>query len=116
MTMIMADSMSTSLPVAEQLARLVRLEQAGQASPLVARTVDKLLAHEIAESRIQLTQLQSDLAELEAQYAMSSVDFYKRYRSGQTDDRMDFVEWAALVQMTENLQKRLALLMGERTA
>ena len=110
---IIAAQVSTPLPITEQLARLARLEQAGQTSLLVARTVDKLFAHEIAEARVQLAQLQSELAELEAHYAMSSVDFYQRYQAGQTGDNLDFVEWASLVQMIENLQKRLALLAGE---
>ena len=41
---------------------------------------------------------------------MASDDFYRRYQAGQTDDRMDFVEWAALVQMANN--QRLRVLTG----
>ena len=44
---------------------------------------------------------------------MTSDEFYRRFRAGQTDDRMDFVEWASLVQMAANLRQRLSLLMGE---
>ena len=43
---------------------------------------------------------------------MASDDFYRRYQSGQTDDRMDFVEWAALVQMASNLRRRLRVFTG----
>ena len=50
-----------------------------------------------------LEQLRSDLAEFEQRYQLTSAEFYRRYRAGQTDDRMDFVEWASLVQMLRNL-------------
>jgi hypothetical protein len=57
--------------------------------------------------------LQTDLAEFEQRYGLSSDDFYRRFQDGETDDRMDYVEWASLVQMTRNLQERLRLLTGE---
>ncbi len=61
----------------------------------------------------QLSQLQIDLAEFEQQYGFSSTEFYQRFQTGQTDDQMDYVEWASLVQMHDNLQKRLGLLTGK---
>lgn len=67
----------------------------------------------IAEVQTQLAQLYTDLDALEAQYTMSSELFYQRYQQGQTDDRMDFVEWASLIQMTRNLETRLHFLRGE---
>jgi hypothetical protein len=77
------------------------------------RTLDKLLAHEADLCREQLSQLQRDLAEFEERYGFSSDEFYRRYQSGQTDDRMDYVEWASLVQMCDNLQERLRILTGQ---
>ena len=73
---------------------------------------DKLLAHEAEQSRAQLDVLQADLAEFEERYGMTSDKFYRRYQDGQIDDRMDFVEWASLVQMVDNLQQRLHMLAG----
>ena len=66
-------------------------------------TSGKLLAQEADLCREQLRQLQSDLAQFEEQYVLSSDEFYQRYQAGQTDDRMDYVEWASLVQMRDNL-------------
>ncbi len=57
----------------------------------------------------QLAELQADLAEFEARYGMSSDEFFGRFQTGQTDDRMDFVEWASLMQMAGSLSKRLHL-------
>jgi hypothetical protein len=44
---------------------------------------------------------------------MSTVDFFKKWQAGKTNDHMDYVEWASLAQMSENLRKRLDLLKGE---
>jgi hypothetical protein len=76
------------------------------------RTLDKLLAHEAEEAKHQLAALDADLAELEKQYGMPSTEFFRRYQEGLTDDRMDFVEWASLMRMRENLVHRLELLVG----
>ena len=99
-------------PTARRLTQLAQLYQASQASQLLDRTLDKALDYEAEVCRGQLQQVQSDLAELERQYQLSSDEFYRRYQTGQTDDRLDFVEWASLVQMRTNLQERLRLLTG----
>ncbi len=61
-------------------------------------------------------QVMEGLQELESKYGMDSETFYRKYQAGETDDRMDFVEWASLVQMAENLKERLALLELEAEA
>ena len=99
--------------VAQRLRRLAQLYQQGQASALVEQTLDKLLAHEAEVCRTQLSQLEADLAAFEQQYDISSAEFYRRFQAGQTDDRMDYVEWASLVQMQANLKQRLQLLTDE---
>ena len=107
---VQSSSVST---VAQRLHRLAQLYQQGQASPLIERTLDKLLAHEAQVCRAQLRQLEADLTEFEQQYDLPSAEFYRRFQAGQTDDRMDYVEWASLVQMRDNLKQRLDLLTGE---
>jgi len=97
---------------AQRLRALAQLYQQGQASELMEQTLDKLLAHEADISHAQLRQLQADLAEFEQRYGLSSAEFYRRFQAGQTDDRMDYVEWASLVQMHDNLEQRLHLLTG----
>lgn len=101
--------------VAQRLSALAQLYQQGQASELMARILEKLLAYEADVCREQLKQLQADLTNFEQQYGLPSVEFYRRYQSGQTDDRMDYVEWASVVQMVDNLQRRLRLLSGSET-
>ena len=99
--------------VARRLQTLAQLYQQGQASVLMDRTLEKLLSHEASACRAQIDQLHIDLARFEQQYDLSSTEFYHRFQAGQTDDRMDYVEWASLVQMHDNLQKRLRLLTSE---
>ncbi len=98
---------------AQRLSTLAILYQQGQSSHLMDLTLDKLLTHEAGQCRDQLTGLQADLAVFERQYAMTSSEFFRRYQAGQTDDRMDFVEWASLARMRDNLLRRLQLLTGQ---
>lgn len=99
--------------VAQRLSRLALLYEKGQASELMDRTLDKLLTHEAEQSQAQLDELTAELSEIEQKYGMASDEFYRRFQAGQTDDRMDFVEWASLAQMASNLRQRLRLLVGE---
>ena len=71
---------------------------------------ERLLTNEAERLRSQLDAVQADLAEFEGQYGVTSDDFYRRYRAGQIDDRMDFVEWASLAQMANKLRERLRVL------
>ncbi len=112
----MASTRSSSRTLSKRLETLAELYEQGQASELMDRTLDKLLTYEADSARAQLRELQADLAEFEQRYGLSSDEFFRRFQSGQTDDRMDFVEWASLVQMVENLEKRLRLLSGEEAA
>lgn len=98
--------------IADRLHTLAQLYQTGQASELMERTLDKLLSHEAEVCQSQLDQIHTDLSHFEQQYSLSSDEFYLRYQAGKTDDRMDFVEWASLAQMAENLKVRLRVLTG----
>jgi hypothetical protein len=101
---------------AERLHALAELYQQGQVSDLMERTLEKLLHHEAKQCQAQLRQLQANLAEFEQKYHLSSTEFYQRFQAGQTGDDMDYVEWASLAQMADNLKKRLRLLTGEANA
>lgn len=106
-------STPTTNTIAQRLQTLAQLYEQGQASEMMDRTLDKLLAYEADICREQLDQLRTDLAAFEQRYELSSSEFYHRFQMGQTDDRMDYIEWASLVQMFNNLEQRLRLLVGE---
>ena len=105
--------MGTHTVTAERLHALAKLYEQGPVSDLMERTLDKLLRHEADACQTQLHQLQADLAEFEQKYQRSSTEFYQQFQAGQMGDAMDYVEWASLIQMTDNLTKRLRLLRGE---
>ena len=96
--------------VAARLQKLATLYQHQQASEVMTRTLGKLLDYEAELSQKQLQQLQTDMRQFEQTYHLSSAEFYRQYQAGETDDRMDYVEWAAMVQMARNLEVRLDLL------
>ncbi len=103
-------NLSSQPTTAQRLLALAQIYEEGQASELMNRTLDKLLAYEANLCRTQLSQLTTDIVEFETRYGLTSAGFYAQYQAGQTDDRMDYVEWASLVQIRQNLQKRLELL------
>jgi vacuolar-type H+-ATPase subunit D/Vma8 len=107
--------METLTVTAERLRALAALYEQGQVSDLMERTLEKLLRHEADVCQVQLRQLQADLREFEQKYQRSSVEFYQQFQAGQTSDAMDYVEWASLIQMADNITKRLRLL-GDETS
>ena len=99
--------MATNHLTAERLQALAELYRQSQESDLMDRALEKLLHHEAGQSQAQLSQLRADLAEFEGRYGLSSAEFYQRFQVGQMGDDMDYIEWASLVQMADNLEKRL---------
>lgn len=99
--------------VGQRLQTLAYLSEQGQVSELFELTFDKLWSHEAQDCQRELDELQLELSVFEEQYGYSSAEFYQRFQNGETDDRMDFIEWASFCQMADLQQKRLRALMGE---
>ena len=89
----------------KKLSILIKLYRRGHASAMLDRTLDKALAYEVNVSHTQLKQLNCDLNEFEQRYQLSSTEFYKQFQYGQTDDLLDYTEWASLIQMANNLRE-----------
>ncbi len=97
------------------LQKIQRLEQyvaviPSTEEPFLDLVFSKVMARERNRLEELRERLSSQLTAFEKQYARSSPDFYNRYESGQLDDAVDFVEWAATVEMTRNIEQRLMLL------
>jgi hypothetical protein len=86
---------------------LAELYEKKQVSNLTAQTLNKLVDMETSRLRMQLEDIERVLADYEKQYGISSAEFFQKYNSGQTDDRMDYVEWASLTQMAEHLRQKI---------
>lgn len=98
---------------AKQVSKLAELYESGQVSETTARNLNKVLELEVNQIQLDLTETEKDMSEFERQYKMSTVDFFRQWQAGKTDDSMDYVEWASLAQMADNLRKRLEFLTGE---
>lgn len=97
----------------KQVSKLVKLYEDGQVSDATARTLNKVVDFEVHQLQTDLAATEKDMGEFERQYGMSTEDFFRQWQAGVTDDRMDYVEWASLAQMAENLRKRLEFLTDE---
>ncbi len=92
---------------------LAELYKNQQVDAVTAQTLHKLVDLEASRLRRQLEDMERVLAGYEQQYAMSSQEFLQRYEAGRTDDRMDYVEWAALTKMARDFSATLAAVASE---
>jgi hypothetical protein len=96
------------------LEKVRRLEEylAGNTAidPVVETTINKLLNREQNRLLELKNRLTHQLLEFEAHYSLKSPDFYRRYEAGDLGDAIDYVEWAATVEMLNNVKHRLTLL------
>jgi hypothetical protein len=87
---------------------LLNLYRGGYHSPVVDQTVGKLITLEVKQCRAELQRLTARLSRYEQQYRMTSDEFYRRFRSGELGDDMDWVEWSIFWDMHLATQERLA--------
>jgi len=97
------------------LEKVQRLEQYllvnnSSIDPVLDLSLNKLLAREFTRTQELKKHLSNQLKTFEENYSIKSTDFYNRYERGEMGDELDFVEWAATVEMLTNLDKRLTLL------
>ena len=95
---------------------LAELYEKKQVSELTAQTLNKLVDMETSRLRMQLEDIERVLADYEKQYGMPTREFFEKYESGQTDDRMDFVEWASLTQMADYLRQKIEAIAVEENS
>ena len=100
------------------LEKVKRLEQylafcSSEVDPVIEMAVNKLLSREQERVRQLSKRLSEQLMKFEEQYALQSAEFHQRYEQGKMGDSMDFVEWAATVEMLTNTKKQMAFLETE---
>jgi hypothetical protein len=72
----------------------------------ISNTLTKMLEYKIQQFDQDIVELEGDLREFEKTYAMSSSEFFAKFQKGILGDDMDFVEWASLYQMRQNVGNR----------
>ena len=61
-------------------------------------------------AQAQLERLKQQVIAFENQYGWTTPEFYERFEKGELGDDADFFEWSATWEMSQQLQKGLALL------
>ncbi len=95
------------------LERLEQLYAAGFHDAFLDNALRKVVAHQIARDEADSQQVERDMAAFEAQYRLSSDEFWRRYQAGEMGDSADFVEWNVLCKMRQRLLTRLGILRGD---
>ncbi|OQY50129.1 MAG: hypothetical protein DRR08_13250 [Candidatus Parabeggiatoa sp. nov. 2] len=100
------------------LEKVKRLEQYiifnnSTVDPVLDMSINKLLVREYARMNELKTRLLNQVMKFEQAYSLASSEFYTRYEKGEMGDEMDFVEWAATVEMLANVDQNLTLLHEE---
>ena len=86
--------MATQNQILEQLKILEALYNRGEVSEVLELSLSKIIAHEIAITQEQATELETNLQQYETQYLMSSAEFHPKFKAGELGDDIDFVEWS----------------------
>ncbi len=101
----------TTLEKVRRLEKYIANDDAS-ANSVLDLALDKMLAREVERLRSLQVTLQGQLSGFETRYQMDSPAFYADYEQGKLGDEMDFVEWAATVEMVRNVKTRLSLLQS----
>jgi hypothetical protein len=80
--------------------------------PFISRTISKMVSTRLMVLQKDLKRVQSSLARFEKAYGKTSDLFMMEFQSGLAGDAMDFIEWSALVHMSERLRAERAALQG----
>jgi hypothetical protein len=101
--------MSNTIEKVKRLEEYLSLSPAA-ADPVLDATLDKLLSRERARLQAVKDRLTAQISDFETRYALPSDVFYSRYNWGELGDTMDFIEWAATLEMLGGVEKSLSLL------
>ena len=69
----------------------------------ISNTLTKMLEYKIQQYDQDIAELEGELLVFEQKYAMTSAEFFAKFQKGSMGDEADFIEWASLHQMRQNL-------------
>lgn len=72
--------------------------------------IDKLLKREATRMGDMHLRINDQIAAFETKHKMSSEEFRRRYDQGTIGDDMDFIEWAATIDMREKIQHHMSMI------
>lgn len=77
------------------------------------KAISKIISYEIAKTTEELEDLKAEIKGYEAQFQMTSEDFFIKFSAGELGDSADFFEWSALYQMYLRASERLKILKSK---
>ena len=101
--------MISTLEKVRQLEKYLAINNSS-ADPVLEATINKLFIREYDRMVELKARLAKELSQFEKRYALQSDNFYQRFEAGELGDDVDFIEWAATVEMLMNVNRRLELL------
>lgn len=103
--------MPTMLKV-HHLQRLEKLYSAGFHSTFLDTALRKLVSIQIIHDETDLHKINATLKAFEQQYSMTTNDFFQLFKTGQTTDTADMMEWNVAYKMKQRITTRLQILRG----
>ncbi len=95
----------------EKIQRLEKyLQKNNNTDDVFAEVIRKIYSREIRRIKIGIKRLQNQIITFENQYNLSSDAFLIQYEDGKLGDDIDFIEWAATIEMLENATGNLKIL------
>lgn len=73
---------------------------------VISLTITKMLDYKIQKYNEEIVRLNKGLKKYERKYRKESPVFFDEFKSGRLGDDMDFIEWASLYKMRNNLLKK----------
>ena len=101
---------TVSLPDIE---RLNRLCTTGFRDAFLDSALHKIVGCPTARDEADLQRVTQHLRELEAQYGLTSDEFFKQYQAGQLADTVDFTELSAYYKMRRRIMQRQHILQAD---
>ncbi len=102
----------TTVPLPD-LERLNRLYTTGFRDAFLDSALHKIVERQAARDEADLQRVTQHLRELEAQYGLTSDEFFKQYQAGQLADTVDFTEWSAYYKMRQRIVQRQHILQAD---
>ncbi len=96
-----------------EIDRLKQLYGGGFQNNFLDNALRKIVHHQITRDKADLRRVQKALTKFQAQYGLSSADFWERFQVGEMADTADFMEWNAFCKMKQRILGRLRILQDD---
>ena len=90
---------------------LFEARKTGIPEDVVKAVVARTLRSKVEEINQTLTEIQHSITYFERKYGMTTEDFYEKFIRGEVGDDMDFFEWKAVKELSDELEEERKVLL-----